>query len=485
MRIGKCSNGLFPIIAIILFLTTGLCGQVNELSDAISKGHFKKSIELSKTSRWVNAVSGQLNWTPIYFAIFQAGIDSGAYLKLLKKHKEGVLPIYSQHKASFLELCIKLVDSGNPLNSFDKKGRSPLYYAALFRLDTLVDYFIANGATIEDSDDLFRIAASFGYANICKQLLKYKIDPCATGKECFAPIHLAAINGQTQVLKTMLESKINVDCLTREGYAQFSGLTALQLAAMNGQAEIVVLLIQSGANTNVTNSQKENILHLAAKGPRQDIYKLDKKGEPEDYLYIKGSDFKTAKIVDSLVQNLAMSDHIGANPLHWAAYYRNLELCTYFISKKQDPVVVQNDAAHCFATALNHTMYWIDSHKDVKVQETEKINNYWEIAETKYKDSLQKINNKLLGKKLLQIGTIALAIAAASYQASIDAASSGFGYSSINYPIIESGDLPSIKKHIHRQITICQNFRKLLITMTSIPEKKVIIEEIKKLLNHE
>ncbi|MBK9108593.1 MAG: ankyrin repeat domain-containing protein [Saprospiraceae bacterium] len=485
MCIGKYKNGLFPIIAFILFLSISLHAQVNELSDAISKGHFKKSKELCTTSRWLNIVSGQLNWTPIYFAIFQAGIDSSAYIKLHKKYKENLLPTYRGHKESFLEMCKTLIDSGIKLNSFDKKGRSPLYYAALFRLDTLVDYFIANGATIEDSDDLFRIAASFGYPNICKQLLKYKLDPCATGKECFAPIHLAAINGHTQVLKTILESKINVDCLTREGYASFSGLTALQLAAMNGQAEIVALLIQSEAKTNVTNSQKENILHFAAKGPRQDVYKLDKKGEPEDYIYVKGSDLKTAMIVDSFVPELGIHDQIGANPLHWAAYFRNLELCTYFISKKQYPVVVQNDAAHCFATALNHTMHWIDPHIELKVQETEKIINYWEIAETKYRYSLQKINNKLLGKKLLQIGTIALAVAAASYQASIDAASSGFGYSSINYPIIESGDLPSIKKHIHRQITICQNFRNFLKIKNSIPEQKGIHEEIKNLLNHE
>lgn len=485
MRVGKYNIRYFTIIATVLILPFTLYGQSNELSEAISKGQFKKSRELCATSKWVHAVSGQLNWTPIYFAIFQAGIDSAAYLKLLKKYKENVEPSYKSHKESFVELCKILVDAGNKLNGFDKKGRSPLYYAALFRLDPLVDYFISKGVTIEDSDDLFRIAASFGYHHICKQLLKYKLDPCATGKECFAPVHLAAINGHSQVLKTMLETKIDVDCLTKEGYASFSRLTALQLAVMNGQSEIIAQLIQSGSNPNVVNSKKENILHLAAMGPRQYAYKLDKKGDPEDFLYIKGSDYKTAIAVDLLVNGLGMSDNIGANPLHWAAYYRNLDLCSYFISKKQYPVVVQNDAAHCFATALSHSIYWLDPHFDAKPQHTDTLNNYWEITEKKYRDSLQKINNKLMGKTLLQIGVIALATAAASYQASIDAASSGFGYSSINYPIIENGDLPGIKKHIHRQILICNQLRNQITGMNSTSEKQVLLDEIKNLLNHE
>lgn len=476
---------LLCLFVVMNLQTQALYAQPNLLSEAISKGHYTTAAELAKSKTWLEIKSGQLLWNPLYFAIFQAGVDSNTYLKIYAKSKEKVLPSYGAHKSGFLTLCKFLIDSGIQMNSFDKKGRSPLYYACVFRLDELVHYMVEKKLTIEDSEDLFKLASSMGYLPIVQQMLKYKLNPCDPGRECFAPIHLAAMNGHTEILSEMLKYGANKECETSQYYAEFSGLSPLQLSILNGQFEVANFLITQGCKTDKLTQNKENLIHLASKGPRTMEFRLNKKGEVTDYVSVRGSNSKLAKHIDSLLPNLYGPDDEGITPLHWAAYYKNIDLCRYYISRKHAPIDLSKDADHCFASALSYSLNICSFEKISPGSDLSKITELWKRSEKKYSDSLQKIQNKIVGRKLLQVGFIVIATAAAQYQASIDASSTGYGYSSVEYPLIETGDLLSIKKYINRQVKICEELSNYFSTLNENTSCVDIYNKINKSLIYE
>ncbi|MBK7231266.1 MAG: ankyrin repeat domain-containing protein [Saprospiraceae bacterium] len=477
-------NLFLPLFLILIFVSSAFA-QSNLLSEAIQRGNFTKSFELLKEKRWIQIKSGQLAWNPLFYSIFQVGIDSLTFEKLKKKNFKECCKTWSEHKKTFLDITKQIIDQGADLQLFDKRGRSAIYYAAVLRLDEVVELLLEKGAKVEDSEDLFQIAASHGYSKIVSQLLKFKLNACETGRNCFSPFHNAAINGSLGVISEMINAKSNLECPSGNMCVYFSKLTPLQLAVMNGRDKVVLKLIQNGANTNVLSSTNENLLHLAVKGPRHEISLLNSKGKPDEYLLLFGGNLGTVLLLDSLYKDLYTVDNEGRTPMHWSAYYYKTEVLKYFLARNKPPIENHTNAAHSMASAISLTFYRYyknESGSDFKKDELIKI---WGIAEKSWNDSLSKINIKLAGRRLLQIGFIAVATAAASYQASIDAASTGYGYSSVEYPILQLDDLTSIRRTINLQLDICQKMKNFISNDDQVNEKWNKLNQLEKILNHE
>lgn len=102
-------------------------------------------------------------------------------------------------------------------------------------------------------------AAYEGRTDIVRYLLNLKVtvnyqDPCLSRNA----LHWAAIGGQFNAVKLLVDSGINVNSRDRDN------VTPIIRAAMNGQKDIVKLLIQRGADVNLYDRLHSSALHYAS-----------------------------------------------------------------------------------------------------------------------------------------------------------------------------------------------------------------------------
>ena len=80
----------------------------------------------------------------------------------------------------------------------------------------------------------------------------------STDSENSTPLHLAASQGNAEMLETLLEYNPNLEAKDRDGH------TPLHLAALSGHLEALTLLHKKGADLNTTDSDLLTPLHHAA-----------------------------------------------------------------------------------------------------------------------------------------------------------------------------------------------------------------------------
>jgi len=86
-----------------------------------------------------------------------------------------------------------------------------------------------------------------------------------------APIHIAAGLGNTEIVSFFLNSPINED----PGLRRVNNFTPLHAAAMEGHTAVVKLLVEKGANVNEqTDPQKYAPVHSASFGGHLETIKL-------------------------------------------------------------------------------------------------------------------------------------------------------------------------------------------------------------------
>jgi hypothetical protein len=142
-------------------------------------------------------------------------------------------------------------------------------------------------------------------------------------------IHEAALNGQMNQVKEMLEKGLDANTRDREGR------TALMYASYNGHTEIAKMLIENGALVNLADSYGRTALMMASSGPFPATVKilLDKQADP----------------------NIADADeHFTA--LMYAAAEGHLDVVKILLSYRADPALkdIDGDDAMTFATNNGH-----------------------------------------------------------------------------------------------------------------------------------
>lgn len=91
----------------------------------------------------------------------------------------------------------------------------------------------------------------------CRVLLENGADVNARaglgGHSNMTPLHIAAHNGHTSVVKMLLDHGSDVNA--KRQYLDRNGITPLHLAAENGHLDAVCLLLESGANKDDQDSK--------------------------------------------------------------------------------------------------------------------------------------------------------------------------------------------------------------------------------------
>lgn len=133
-----------------------------------------------------------------------------------------------------------------------------------------------------------------------------------------------------EIIKTMknrnIEKSVLVDFINQPTDL---GYTALHYASYRGDIGTLEDLIYHGANVNLTNNKKLNVLHLAAQGDQPNVLVF----------------FKEFYDMDCNVQDIT-----GTTPLHWAAYTASQFALQFLLSFETLNINIQDNEGY---TALH------------------------------------------------------------------------------------------------------------------------------------
>lgn len=282
-------------------------------------------------------------------------------LKLLLQKKaksnildDGVTYLHLAAEIGDLDLCkIFIAD----VNAVDKNyGFTPLHVAAAKGNVEMCELLISYGAQIDSKDSQGRtalhLAAQYGYDRLCKLLLKKNADPYVKdGYDKLTPLHLAAMNDRTGIIKIFHEHSVNLEVVNYYGRSPLHqsaesgkfdvckllvllkanvhaldkyGNTALHLAAKSLKSNICKLLINSGLSINANNNYNQTPMHLAVLGSCPCC-----KSKPSDHNYKK-----IVKLLNKLLKRGGQIDQLdnqGNTLLHYAAMSGYLKVCKFLL----------------------------------------------------------------------------------------------------------------------------------------------------------
>ncbi|WP_342263350.1 ankyrin repeat domain-containing protein [Spiroplasma endosymbiont of Clivina fossor] len=181
-----------------------------------------------------------------------------------------------------LELVKLLLERGANPNIQEKKGLTPLYFAAQSDKTEVVQELLTNKNSKNKidinlpnnlGDTPLQISSFYGHHKVVKLLLKnHKIDVNKKDDHGDSALIVAARNGEINVVKELLKhSDIDVNLSNKWG------LTALHYACKNGHLIIVKLLLSNNANLNYQDDEGNDSLDLAEENDHKEIINLLKK----------------------------------------------------------------------------------------------------------------------------------------------------------------------------------------------------------------
>ncbi|CAG8575033.1 13340_t:CDS:2, partial [Racocetra fulgida] len=194
----------------------------------------------------------------------------------------------------------------------------------------IVKTLIKHGANVNASVDPFcntilKLATWNQYIEVVKTLIEH-----GANIYDYSILFWAAINGRTEIVKTLIKREINVNVIITN-----QGDTTLHMAAYYGQIEVVKTLIEHRANVNAVDSFGNSILYLATIKRHIEVCKI---------LIKYGANFnatdKNGQAIKSLLKKhkdkVNIADTNGKTALHWAAEYGHTTVVEILIKYKAE-----------------------------------------------------------------------------------------------------------------------------------------------------
>jgi len=211
-----------------------------------------------------------------------------------------------------LQGCIESIRDGADV-SFSSCGLSPLFYAAFYGHDIIIDYLVNCGANVNEKNltgvtPLAKAVESGrpDALSTVQTLLRHRADANIADDNGNTPMIKAIKGGRVQIVKYLLaNSSTDVNKQNNEKN------TALHEAAFKGSKELVDLLIAAHADVRKQNSQGKSPLHRAVSGNHLGVAK-------------------------SLLDNGAainLQDTLGYTPLHYATFFGLLESAKFLVER--------------------------------------------------------------------------------------------------------------------------------------------------------
>lgn len=276
-----------------------------------------------------------------------------------------------------------LKENVNP-NFVDEEGYSPLHRAVLNNnldvVNVLLSYKdidteikLPYEASVDDwylgGATPLLVASYTGNADIVNALIEAGSDIRAKDDiDGAATIHIASANGNNEVINILLNKD---NTLINEADSMKD--TPLHWASIKNQTDTISLLLANGADTKLTNSDGNTVLHYAAMyGDVNTVNVLleadsslasveNNEGITPIYYAIVVSD---NDILLSIITNgqidINKKDSLGYTPLHYAANYGNMEAVVLLVEEfNADKTIVNDDNFTASDIAANNSYYTI------------------------------------------------------------------------------------------------------------------------------
>eukprot|EP00794_Sanderia_malayensis_P004801 gene4801-5428_t len=235
------------------------------------------------------------------------------------QNKTGWSPLLISAKEGHLDIMKVLIDYHARLDIFDEAGKTALHVSSENGHLNVVELLMNKKSYVNAKTKIgltaAHLAGASGYCDIVDMLVrKYNasLDVVAINKR--TPLHLAALNGQLEMVGKLLELKADPNSTDANGYtplhvaaednhpqvvrmfinhspslifqANKDGNTCAHIAAANGSLKVMKALVQCD-KTSVNTRNKRNYetpMHLAASGGHYDLmqFLMEKGGSLED-----------------------------------------------------------------------------------------------------------------------------------------------------------------------------------------------------------
>jgi ankyrin repeat protein len=303
---------------------------------------------------------------------------------VLQNAEAGMKQLFDPKK-SHLKVWLWIHDPKTPIwnrgerrESPSQPSGTPLHYAALCGLDTIVEFLITErqqdvkSLGFEDRSTPLHAAASSSYrrgAEVARVLLKYGADMKAQDKDGRTPLHAAASRSSSsqglEVVQALLEK--GADAKARDQ----DGRTPLHVAAgswSSQRLEVVQALLKKGANAKDQDKHGRTALHEVAVSPSSqgaevvgvlleqgsDAMAKDKDGRTPLHAAAGFWSSQSSEVVQALLEKGAdakVQDKHGRTPLHEAAgssSSRGMAIVDALLEKGADAgPVIKMGSPHC------------------------------------------------------------------------------------------------------------------------------------------
>ena len=163
----------------------------------------------------------------------------------------------------------ELLDKGADPNTVNKNGHTLLMDASMQGHEELAKLLIERKADVTrrspSGDTALMLASLKGHLGITKMLVERGAPVTQSG---WAPLHFAAFEGRTEVVKYLLKEGAEKDSLAPNGY------TPLLLAMRNGHMDAARELLYADADVNIKGARGETALSLAQGRKEKDLEAL-------------------------------------------------------------------------------------------------------------------------------------------------------------------------------------------------------------------
>ncbi|KAM9744852.1 caskin-2-like [Menidia menidia] len=167
------------------------------------------------------------------------------------------------------ELLAVLLEAQATVDIRDSNGMRPLHYASWQGKAESVLTLLRSGASVNgasaDGHIPLHLAAQYGHYEVSEMLLQHQSNPCLVNKAKKTPLDLACEFGRAKVARLLLSSSMVAALLEgdRKEPGDSAFTTPLHLAARNGHTDVIRLLLKAGIDINRTN-RSGTALHEAA-----------------------------------------------------------------------------------------------------------------------------------------------------------------------------------------------------------------------------
>ena len=299
----------------------------------------------------VNA-EDESEWTALRHALKRADAD------MAKQFIGTGVKISAFHNAILVGNLAKvkqLVESGMDVDTKDKFGWTPTYWALSAGQKELFEYLLNKGADVNAKTDagctLLHQASTAGFVEIVKSLIAKGVEVDAKPDSGNTPLKIAAGAGHKEIVKLLIANGAVVNVTAK------NGTHPLGDAAVASHEEVVKLLLASGAKINLQPEDKlmcGTALHAAARGGHiaildlfiansADVNAVCKHGTPLHLAVASRTEMEDKRSVEIIEKLLAHGADVnakspsrGRTPLHQAAERGRYKLAERLIAAGAD-----------------------------------------------------------------------------------------------------------------------------------------------------